>query len=341
MFSLRILVASLFPLILVFIVLVLASCASKVVNTSQPDWVTGDSKKYTSEQYMIGVGEADTMSTAKSRARAEIAKIFSVAVEATMTDSSSFANDGLGSTQNSLAIDRELKSKTNQLLQGVELPKVWRDETSQRFFALAVLPRQKARLALSNDIDQLDLGIDSRLNRSRESTYLFEKMKLMATAIDLKAQRDRVNAQLRVVSLLGNGKPSNLSIESLKSEYAQLLSQVTITPEATGVGADQLQRSLSDALANQGYKVTEQGGYHVSAHLNSTALPPREGWHYQKGVLLISVMGEGKISLGGNQWNFKVSARDAELAKIRVMEKARQLMNEELNEKLLTILSSN
>src|ERR1019366_645792 len=66
----------------------LLGCASR--QPAQPDWIAGDSANYKSSQYLIGRGQAATQEEAKDRARADLSKIFQVAVTADSEDVQKF-----------------------------------------------------------------------------------------------------------------------------------------------------------------------------------------------------------------------------------------------------------
>lgn len=317
----------------------------------QPPWVLGESAQYPRKQYLLGVGEGDTQQDAKSRARAEIATHFQVSIEATSVDKSSFlgtqkqGQDDRGSTQITLSqtqsIASELRTSTKQMLQGVEIAEVWQDQRSQRYYALATLSRLKTALVLRTNIEALDSAIAGQLDHAQSLSSVFRKIRASSKAIRLLSQRQALNQQLQVVSLVGQGIVAQWSLERLKIDHLKLLNRVNFRVVAEGLHAEAIERSLSDVLAGLGYQVTEQGDYLISATLSATPLPKREGWYYQTGTLSISISGDYKRSLGGHNWHFKVSATEQSLSQLRVLEEARRLLSESLNDQLLEILSVN
>ena len=76
-------------------ILVLGGCASQPTS-KLPDWVNGDSATYKSTQYLLGRGQASTQDDAKDRARADLAKIFQVAVVASSDDVQRFQTECSG-----------------------------------------------------------------------------------------------------------------------------------------------------------------------------------------------------------------------------------------------------
>ena len=330
---------------LFLVVSLLSSCVSNNAEDAnkQPDWVSGHSEQYSQKQSLLGVGEADTMADAKSRARAEIAKIFNVAIDASTVDRGAFESTTLNqltTTGESLLVAREVRESTSQRLEGVSIAQVWKDSASQRVYALAILPRLKTTMSLRREIEQIDSASHALIDKARAQASLITKIRQSDQAISLQFQRRVLNKQLKVVSIVGEGVTAPWSLKKLMVDRDTLLARISINVEARGKQADKLQQTLANVLANQGFQVTTEGDYTLIAVLDSTALPPQNGWHYQKAVLTVSLSGENKTSLGGYDWDFKVSSTEGVLADVRVLEKARSLLEMELKRKLFALMEA-
>src|SRR5690349_104932 len=119
---------------------VLAGCATAA---STPDWVSGPAAKYPAGQYLIGRGEAASGEDARDRARADLAKTFQVDVAVESEDVQAF-RAAAGGGQYEGSSTRRVATRTEQLVEGVEIAETWRDPKSGTYHALAALPRQKA-----------------------------------------------------------------------------------------------------------------------------------------------------------------------------------------------------
>jgi len=332
--------------ILVIICIACSGCSSQgsKANSEPPKWVFGEAEDYSRKKFLIGMGEADTIREAKSRARAEIAKIFSVEINARSVDKSSYDRSTFNQEThdfNSTSIEQEISAKTRQLLEGVEIAEVWKDGTSRRIYALAVLPRLKTAMSLRTEIEQIDNATREQINLLKKSSSLFRKIRLSSDALTLQQRRYRLNKKLKVISSTGSGVAPIWDLEHMKVDHAQLLSQISIQVVATGEQAEKMQQALSNVLANQGFDVLSEGEYTIRATLNSTELPPQRGWFYQKANLVIDLVGEDKSSLGGHEWNFKVASTERVLTDLRVVEKAKFLLSNELKLKMIALMEAN
>lgn len=328
----------------IFIVSLLSACATNGSkdNGKRPDWVMGTSEEYPSKKYITGIGDADTMADAKSRARAELAKTFSVNIQSTSNDRSSYNlnRDKESYSSNSLSIDREIQSRTKQRLEGVKIAQVWQDEGSLRYYAIALLARQPTTLSLRTEISQLDDSTQELIQRIQKETSLISKIRASAKTIPLQSKRRVLNKQLQVVSTVGQGITPIWSVEKLQHDYEALISRVTITAKASGFKHEQLKINVEDTLGNLNFTVLPQADYLLNANLHVTALPQNNGWYYQKATLSISLSGEGQHKLGGHQWDFKVSATEQSLSELRVLEKAQQILSSELEEKIFELIAN-
>ncbi len=340
-------------LIGVCLALLLAACASQDSKTenTRPSWVMSESPDYPRQRFLTGVGEGDTMADAKARARAEISNIFSVSIQASTSDYTAFKQRLEGQSvegqslekqsterqSNYQSIIRDIQSSTEQDLEGVKIAEVWQDST-QRYYALAVLPRQVTAMNLRSNIERLDEATQSIIDRVQNTSSLVKKIRLSAATIPLQQQRRVLNKQLQVISVTGQSISAPWSVEKLQLDYEALIARITVTAMATGLEENKLQTQLEDALANHGFSVLPSGAYLVKAHLESTPLPQQGQWFYEKGNLSISLVGDNQQSLGGFTWNFKVSSSDPTLTRLRVLEQANKFLQTELNTKLFEIL---
>lgn len=321
----------------------LGACASQPEKdaSQRPEWVMGSSSEYPRAKYISGVGDATGMSEAKERARAEVAKVFDVTIFSSSSDATQYKESRAGGfTESSSAwqVSREIQSDTEQRLQGVKIAEMWQDPQTSRFYAIAVLPRQVTALHLREDIQQLDAATSDVIQRAQQSGSLMKKIQASTDAIVLQQKRRALNSQLQVIAISGQGETANYSVEKLQADHQDLLSRITVKAAAEGEKEGELVSALEDALANIGFTVTDAADYTLQATLRTTALQPQGSWYYHKGTLQISLLGEGQRTLGGHSWDFKVSASDPELAKLRVMEQVKKLLANDLNRELFAML---
>ncbi|MGH8402412.1 MAG: LPP20 family lipoprotein, partial [Gammaproteobacteria bacterium] len=163
--------------VLALLLTTLAACSSNTKpGNAQPDWVSGQSTKYSSSAYLLGRGQSDDPAIARDRARADLAKIFSVKISEQTRDVSSYSNSAGARSQNKLDVSRNISTRTDEILRGVEIADTWQDPVTRQYYALAVLPRFKADAALRQQIADLDASTQAYMNQAQGSNDLFVKI---------------------------------------------------------------------------------------------------------------------------------------------------------------------
>ncbi len=297
---------------------------------STPSWILGQSAEFPSARFITGVGQGDSLSDAKERARAEIAKVFEISIESNSIDSSSFSRTSgteAENRHNSSSVERNIKSHTNQIIQGIEISESWFDKTSSTYYSLANLKRSKAQLSIRNRINELDSATFETISTSQKADLTIQQIRLLSRAIDLQYQRHNLNKQLAVISLTGENIPSKWTLEQLIAKRSELLGSIEVAVYFDN--NPRLQNALKSTLANHGMNVYDSAEYLIDASMHREKIEPQQGWYYSYSSLAITIKKWGKV-LGGQQWSFKSSATDKNLLKAREFEEAEKILNKQL-----------
>jgi hypothetical protein len=324
-------------------VLVIGGCATKPV---QPDWITGDSAKYKSSQYLIGRGQATTTEEAKDRARADLAKIFQVAVTANSEDVQRFKSDSTvagGAGQYSGESSRHISTRTDQIISGIQIAEVWQDPVSKTQHVLAILPRLQAAASLRQQISQLDDATQGSIGQSKMSSDLFIKIAAASKAVESQQERDGLQKTLQVVDITGRGVEPEFNIGRLKADMDDLLKRVKIAPKVVEGSTPGLAEIVAGALSHAGFMIDtgEKPDFLLTASLNLTDLGLKEGWYWQRGNLEISLTETATGRVRGTQrWPIKGTAMDKESALRRALDEADAVLKKELGATIIGMATS-
>jgi len=305
---------------------------------AQPDWVDGSSDRYPSRAYVVGIGSADDLATARDRARADVAKTFSVSVDQTSSDRQSYStqDNGAGaSSEYSADIQRDLTLRTQQVLEGVTVPESWQDPATKRHHALAVLNRAQAAARLRQDVSGQDAAAEALLNRARATNDNFTRAQLALEVVENQRRRAALQSMLRAVDATGNGVSPRWPLAQLEADLKTALSRITLRTE----GEAPWQAMLAGQLADSGFTISESGEYTVLLTANENAIK-RDGWHWLRANLVLDVKGPGGRSLGQQRWELKESATDAGTAEMRLHETAAAILGKEGRDAILKIVKN-
>jgi hypothetical protein len=329
-------------ILIVTALLSLAACSSAKPGSDRPDWVNGNASQYPAAAYLTGHGQSDTMAVAKDRARADLAKNFTVDVSEQSSDASTYSQgdaNGTPTAKNSLDVSRNINTRTEQAMSGVEISQTWQDPQSLQYYALATLSRAKAGTALRQQIGDLDAGTAASLNQAQNSSDLFDKIAAATQAVDSQQTRAGLQKELQVVDPSGMGIPSSWSLAKLQADRSGLLKEVQIVPAADGRDADALKKVLAGALSDSGFTVADSGNYTMTASLNSSDLPPQGGWFWITGTLQVTMNGTDSRAHGVRRWDLKVSGSNRQLAQQRLMDQVAQDLQSDIQDTVVAFAS--
>ncbi|MBU0621430.1 MAG: LPP20 family lipoprotein [Gammaproteobacteria bacterium] len=308
----------------------LSGCASQ---PTVPDWVAGNSAKYTSEQYLTGRGQAATQEEAKDRARADVAKVFQVAVVVSSDDIQRAKSDSSGALQYEQQASRQISTRTDKIISGIQIAELWQDPASGNHHALAILPRQQTATSLRQQIGELDATTRTHIEQSRKADDLFMKIAAASRAFEVQQEREALQKNLQVVDITGRGMEAQWSSAKLKSDMGELLKRVSIAPRVTKDSPAGLKEMVAGALAQSGFVLDtgNQPQFVVQANMNLVDLGLKDGWYWQRGSLEITLIETaGNRIRGTRQWIVKGNAQNKEGSTRRAMDQADAILKQEL-----------
>jgi len=321
--------------------LLLGGCVSQP--PAAPDWIAGDSAQYKSAQYLIGRGQAATQEEARDRARADLAKIFQVAVTAESEDVQKFKTVPAGPGQYESQASRRITTHTDQVIRGIQIAELWQDPATKNYHALAVLPRLQTAASLRQQISQLDEATGNHIEQSRKNSDLFLKIAAANLALEAQQERDALQKSLQVVDITGRGLESQWNSAKLKSDLDGLLKRVRIASQVASDSTPGLAEVVAGALAKAGFMIEtgQNPDFVLQAKMDLADLGFKEGWYWQRGILEIALSetATGRVR-GTRRWTVKSNAPDKESAAQRALNQADTILKQELRTTIIDMVNS-
>lgn len=219
----------------------------------RPAWVEGDSAKFPRSQFVTGVGSGDDEESAADRARGEISRVFSSAVDAnTSVDEieSSVDTDGRKTITFSQQVAQSVRTASKKMLEGVEIVERWKDGASARYYALAALSKGKAMAAVEEKTRALDADASQWKARLDAATDRFDKAKAGAKLSALLKGRLDLENDRRVLG--GGALASTVDASSARAAATRALEALDVVVIATGDHADDLETGIVTGLVASG-----------------------------------------------------------------------------------------
>lgn len=292
--------------------LILAGCGT--TSNTRPDWIDAKSKAYPSERYLIGRGEAERQARARDRARADLAKIFQVAVAEQSRDIVKYSSQGIGNDavkQLETEASRDIETRTEQVLSGINIAESWQDPKDKSYHVLAALDRLQTSNRLRQEINQLDEVTDQHIAAAKNTPDLITRIGAASRAVESQVERDSTQRILKIVDRSGVGVIPKHNLGKLVNGRDALIKRLTISPKVSQDGIGGLERTLAGALASVGFSHKgKDANYILDASLDTQPIEDKEGWIWIRASLDINLQ-DAKTgqSRGSHRWSIKASAQ--------------------------------
>jgi len=319
--------------------LILSGCGT--TGKTKPDWVNAKSKDYPSSRYLLGRGEASRQTQARDRARSDLAKIFQVAVVEQSKDIVSYSSRGVGRDaveQLTTEASRDIETRTEQVLSGVDIAEIWQDPKDKSYHALATLDRLQTSSRLRQEINQHDDVTDQHITTAKNTADLITRIGTASRAVESQIERDSTQRILKIVDRSGIGVIPKHNLGKLVNDRDALIKRLTIRPKVSRDDIGNLERTLSGALATVGFSHKgDTASYILDASLETQPVEDKEGWMWIRASLDINLQdtktGESR---GSHRWSIKASAQTEGSAKKRAKDKLDQLLKKELKQTIIS-----
>ena len=322
------------------IVALIAGCASA---PSQPDWVSGTSSRYPDTQYLTGRGQATTVDEARDRARADLAKIFEVAIAVSSEDVQTYSVGAKAPGQYEAQATRHIATRTDQIVRGIQIAELWQDPVTKTAYALAVLPRLPAATSLRQEIERLDGATRTYLDQARASDDLFIKIGAASHALDAQLERQAYQKSLKIVDLTGRGVEPEWNSAKLAADLAELLKRVRVATRVPPQAPPGFGEIVNGAVAAAGFMIEtgDKPDFVLDADLTLQDLGLQEGWYWQRGTLEVRLTEASTNRVrGGQRWPIKTSARDKASSQSRALDEVDKLLKQDLRATIVGFASA-
>jgi hypothetical protein len=237
--------------------------AAEDVSSSPAAWIESAERAYPIAQYITGVGLGGDRTTAEDRARAEIAKTLHSRISAhtkVYEVYTQISSAGKTHSSDQISIQDMTEVSTRNILSGVRIAEVSKDTSRPEptYYALAVLDRRQSRVMLGEKIQRLDEQILSLVRQAEQERQTLAKIKHFKAALQQYISREVYNAELSVVDPSGKGFAPAIGFEKIQDPLSDLLrNDLFIAITVSGDNAREIQQTLTSALTQKGFSITE------------------------------------------------------------------------------------
>ena len=311
--------------------------------SATPAWVKGDAAEYPSEQYLLGRGVGSTEEEAQNRARGDLVTIFEVRIKVANENVTTVKQSGKHEQVSKFASQR-VSAKTDKVISGVSIAKLWRDPQDKDYHALAVLSRSKAAAALRDELRKIDAGVQQQIDASNATSDSLLKIAALSRALQASIKRDGFQASLQVVSPSGHGVEADVSQTTIQLSLNDVLKRIRIAANvADDGGVEEFSALLNGGLAAAGFlaNATSDADLVLVGKLKLRDLGRRANWNWMRATVEVSLVekASGRVR-GSKTWSVKASAQDVTTARIRTLYKVEKLFDQKLRKAIIGFAAS-
>lgn len=282
----------------------LFACAA---SDKQPEWVDSSSGQFPASQYLTAVGEGGNRETAASRARANLSKIFQVAISDTSQDFSQAivaSKSGQSNVENQQRVMRFVTADAQQLLEGSNVVEYWESPAGQ-IFGLAALDKAAASRRFMAAVNKADRDTAQLIDyASNVAPNPVVALQALESARLSQVERDNANRNLAITA--GKGINARIDLNTIEAMIREALA--TLTFAVVAVDSD-LQAELQGAVSSLGIQASAVSNYQLVGDLDLEPLQQKQGWWWLRGSLELKLM-DGDHAIVKQRWPVKASSVD-------------------------------
>lgn len=351
------------PTLLLAIVLLLPAISQAA---KRPGWIDGESSRYPSPRYFIGVGAVpfdkggrrQQMQWAGDRARAEIAKTLKAEVNVETRAERSVKENGTGAQGRSPGTSTQtdvVSTTAREALEGVEIKEYYRDKKERMLYALAVLDRIEAAKALEQRLIEAKSNMLAELD---EAGRLTKDHRLLPAVGHYQKALALSGAATQLEELIGVMKPTGHRVDpeiggrasNIRKLIYELRRKIRFTVSVSGP-AEKVRGYLIQGLSASGYTVGAASGDYIYDLKGNTDLTFKgtinmgEGESddmlmqiYQADLDLEIVDPASGETLGSLSWSASMNEKSAELAEKSAVRALGRYVQDTVAERLANLL---
>lgn len=317
---------------ILFCSFLLAACSSND-ETTPPSWVNSPDSAYSSTQYLTAVGQSTQRDRASNVALANLAKIFTVEIEADTSDlTSAVSTSSLAGMQTTTTqeLSRNIVTNTELELQGAIVKETWQSPTGE-YYALAVLEKQKAARHLTQTIRDADKNTQALISfSSNKAPNVVLALTALRQARSEQIKREVANKQL--VQVANQGIVNKTSSKEIETLIKHSLAELKV---ATKAESERSNNVLQSALGQLGIPHAEQSNLTLKAKLDTIDPTFTNQWYWLRGSYDLSIM-DGDTVISSKRWPIKISAKEEQLLDTRLQDQ----ISAKLPDYLIELLST-
>lgn len=249
--------------------------------------------EYPAARYLKAAGTGQSEGEARSRALAEMSRIFESNIYSDTYDRVKSVIDTSGKDTYTQSIESNIRVISGVKLKGVQIAKSWFDNGINQHIALAVLDRNQARSNWLAEIRDLDNTIEGKFRVLDSMKSKFLRLQSLKKILDIWIEREVIISRLRVLGF-DEGGSVNYNIKSVFHKIPEIKANMLIFIDIDGEYAKKIKDSIAELLNRAGFILSDtKDGTDVLISGTAAAEPVKldnPGWKFARASVILTII---------------------------------------------------
>ena len=222
--------------------------AKVVIETGKrPAWVDGNSREFASHTYLTAVGFSKDRKKAENNARMEMSQIFNTKISGVRTSMNKAhairQNGQVKLSESEYTAETAIRNETESIFAGLQLSRYWKDAKGT-IYVLATINKSNVLPPLKEKMRKLDSIIEKLVNEAQNTDDQLVRTKKLYKALDKAVLREYYNAQVGIMSSMGQTLATQHSVDSISNLLDNQLEKLNIAVSVSGEGGANIKYAI-------------------------------------------------------------------------------------------------
>lgn len=241
---------------------IFSACFLFAAKNKMPEWITLPSGVYPAEKYMNGTGSGTNRETAELEAVKNLSSVFGQTVKSNTAASKKMEralSEGKVSFSSAENLQQNITSQIEaENLIGIEIAEYFYNKPEKKWYAVAILDREKASAVYQEYIEKNDAAARKAIKESEKNPGTFYGYSEICFAAEIAAENDKLVKNLTVIDFERGSEISKkiVSLQNTQLAKKKFAENITIYVQISGDKDNKIKSAFQDIFSKYGFKTS-------------------------------------------------------------------------------------
>ncbi len=241
---------------------VFSACFLFAAKNKMPEWITLPSGVYPAEKYMNGTGSGTNRETAELEAVRNLSSVFGQTVKSNTAASKKMEralSEGKVSFSSAENLQQNITSQIEaENLIGIEIAEYFYNKPEKKWYAVAILDREKASAVYQEYIEKNDAAARKAIKESEKNPGTFYGYSEICFAAEIASENDKLVKNLTVIDFESGNEISKkvVSLQNTQLAKKKFAENITIYVQISGDRDNKIKSAFQDIFSKYGFKTS-------------------------------------------------------------------------------------